>query len=164
MKATDVIRTALGATKTLLEQYVSDLSDADLLVRPVPGANTIAWQLGHLIAAEPYLVRQALPEAPYPELPAGFDQAYGKEGAAADVPRGVLTRAQYVELFNKVRAATLAAVAKLSDADLDRPTQGNMAKFAPTLGAMLVLVGNHVLMHAGQFTVVRRKLGKPVLF
>jgi uncharacterized damage-inducible protein DinB len=164
MKATDVIRTALTSTKTLLEQYVSDLSDADLLVRPVPGANTIAWQLGHLIAAEAYLVRQALPEAAYPELPAGFDQAYGKEGAAADVPRGVLTRAQYVELFNKCRAATLAAVAKLSDADLDRPTQGNMAKFAPTLGEMLVLVANHVMMHAGQFTVVRRKLGKPVLF
>jgi len=164
MKATDVIRTALTSTKNLLEQYVSDLSDADLLVRPVPGANTIAWQLGHLIAAEPYLVRQALPEAAYPELPAGFDQAYGKEGAAADVPRGVLTRAQYVELFNKCRAATLAAVAKLSDADLDRPTQGNMARFAPTLGEMLVLVANHVMMHAGQFTVVRRKLGKPVLF
>jgi uncharacterized damage-inducible protein DinB len=164
MKATDVIRTALTSTKNLLEQYVSDLSDADLLVRPVPGANTIAWQLGHLIAAEPYLVRQALPEAAYPELPAGFDQAYGKEGAAADVPRGVLTRAQYVELFNKIRAATLAAVAKLSDADLDRPTQGNMAKFAPTLGDMLVLTANHVMMHAGQFTVVRRKLGKPVLF
>jgi hypothetical protein len=39
-----------------------------------------------------------------------------------------------------------------------------MAKFAPTVGAMLLLNANHVLMHAGQFSVVRRKLGKPVLF
>ena len=39
-----------------------------------------------------------------------------------------------------------------------------MAKFAPTVGAMLLLNANHTMMHAGQFTVVRRKLGKPVLF
>ena len=32
------------------------------------------------------------------------------------------------------------------------------------LGAMLILIGNHTLMHAGQFTVVRRALNKPVLF
>ena len=29
--------------------YVQDLADADLLLRPVPGMNHIAWQLGHLI-------------------------------------------------------------------------------------------------------------------
>ena len=62
------------------------------------------------------------------------------------------------------RAATLAAVDNLSDADLDRASTGMMAKFAPTLADLLILVSNHTLMHAGQFTVVRRKLGKPVLF
>ena len=29
--------------------YVQDLADRDLLLRPVPGMNHIAWQLGHLI-------------------------------------------------------------------------------------------------------------------
>ena len=38
-----------------------------------------------------------------------------------------------------------------------------MAPFAPTLGAFLMLISNHTLMHAGQFTVIRRKLGKAVL-
>ena len=36
----------------LARLLVSDLSDADLLVRPVPQANHIAWQLGHLILQE----------------------------------------------------------------------------------------------------------------
>ena len=49
-------------------------------------------------------------------------------------------------------------------ADLDKPTPGEMAKYAPTVGALFLLTSNHVMMHAGQFTVVRRKLGKPVLF
>jgi hypothetical protein len=39
-----------------------------------------------------------------------------------------------------------------------------MAAFAPTLGHIFLLVANHTLMHAGQITVVRRLLGKPVLF
>ena len=50
------------------------------------------------------------------------------------------------------------------DADLDRANEGKMAKFAPNLGALFQLVANHSLMHAGQFTVVRRALNKPVLF
>ena len=36
--------------------------------------------------------------------------------------------------------------------------------FTPTLGALIILIANHTMMHAGQFTVVRRKLGKPVIF
>jgi uncharacterized damage-inducible protein DinB len=164
MNARDVIKTALDSTKFLLDRYLSDLSDADLLVRPVPGANTIAWQLGHLISSEPYLIRSQLPDTPYPELPAGFAEAHSKEAAASDAPKGFRAKAEYAQLFDKVRAATLAALAKLSDADLARPTQGQMAGFAPTLAAYFILLSNHTLMHAGQFTVLRRKLGKPVLF
>ena len=164
MDARDAVQTALKSTEGILDMYVADLSDADLLVRPVPGANTIAWQLGHLIASEPHLIRSTLPDAAYPELPAGFADAHGKEAAASDSSKGFRSKQEYLELFNKMRGATLAALDKLSDADLDRPTQGRMAPFAPTLGALFILVANHTLMHAGQFTVVRRKLGKPVLF
>jgi hypothetical protein len=81
-----------------------------------------------------------------------------------DPPKGFATKAEYLSRFNKAREATLAILAKMSDADLDKPTQGNMAQFAPTLGALFLLEANHTMMHVGQFTVVRRKLGKPVLF
>lgn len=163
MKASQVLETALNGTQFLANHYLNDLSDADLLVRPLPNANHIAWQLGHVINSEISLVRSQLPDAAYPELPAGFAQQHGKETANQEPPKGFLKKQQYVDLFNRVRDATKATVAKLSDADLDRPTTGNMAQFAPTLGAFLVLVSNHTLMHGGQFTTVRRKLGKPVL-
>jgi len=164
MNAKDVIKRLLTSTQQTLAMYVSDLSDADLLVRPVPNANTIAWQLGHLISAEKHLVADVIPTAQYPELPAGFDKQYTKETAGVESTKGALTKQEYLNLFNKMREATLAAVAKLSDADLDKPNTGRMAKFAPTVADLLILVSNHVLMHAGQFTAVRRKLGKPVLF
>ena len=55
-------------------------------------------------------------------------------------------------------------LAKLPEKDLDNPIDGPLARLAPTLGALLLLAANHEMMHAGQFSVVRRKLGKPVLF
>jgi hypothetical protein len=164
MNAKDVVQTALTSTQNLLGWYLSDLADPDLLVRPVPGANHVAWQVGHLLASEIQLVRSQIPGAAYPELPAGFAEQHGAKSAANDPPKPLATKAEYLALFNKVREATLAVLAKLPDADLDKPTTGNMARFAPTLGAFFILVANHTLMHAGQFTVVRRKLGKPVLF
>jgi len=164
MRGIDVIRTALQSTQQLVTWFLSDLSDADLLARPVPGANHIAWQMGHLIASEPGLVKSQLPDAVYPELPAGFAKQHAQEMNALEPPTGFATKKDYIDLFTKVRQATLAAVEKLTDADLDRATTGNMAQFAPTLGAFLMLVSNHSLMHGGQFSVVRRKLGKPVLF
>lgn len=141
---------------------LADLSDADLLVRPVPGANHIAWQLGHLITSEIHMVSVVVPGAKYPELPAGFAAQHAKEKSTSDTGFG--TKAQYLDLFARVRAATVAAIKSLSDSDLDKPTAGEMAKFAPTAGALLTMAGSHPLMHSGQFSVVRRKLGKPTLF
>jgi hypothetical protein len=163
MTGKDAIKLSLKTTQNLLNQYVSDLSDADLLVRPVPGANHIAWQLGHLIVAEVGLLGKQLPGASFPELPAGFREKHGKETASSDAPGGFAKKAEYIGLFNKLRDTTVAAVDKLTDADLDRPNTGNLAQFAPTLGALLLLQSNHTMMHVGQFTPLRRKLGKPVL-
>lgn len=162
MTGKDAIKYTLNSTQNMLNSYVADLSDADLLERPAASANHIAWQLGHLISAEIHLIKSQLPDAKYPELPAGFAERHSKETASSN--EGFGKKADYLNLFEKVRSATLSTLAKLSDADLDRPTKGDMAKFAPTLGALLLLVSNHDLMHAGQFTVVRRKLGKPVIF
>jgi uncharacterized damage-inducible protein DinB len=162
MNGKQALRASLQSTQHLIGMYLSDLSDADLLVRPLPGANHIAWQFGHIIDGERHLM-SAIPGASYPEMPAGFSETHDMKAASSDSTKGFLTKSQYLELFNKVRAATIAAVDKLSDADLDKPNSGSMAKFAPTIGDLIVLVANHTMMHGGQFSVVRRKLGKPVL-
>ncbi len=162
MHGTQAILATLKSTAGLPGWYLGDMTDADLLVRPTPGANHIAWQFGHLIDSEPHLVKMVLPDAKFPAFPAGFSEMHNKEASKKD--SGFLTKSAYLELFGAVREASMAAAAKLSDADLDKPTTGNMAQFAPNWGTLMILVSNHVLMHIGQFTVVRRKLGKPVLF
>jgi uncharacterized damage-inducible protein DinB len=164
MNARDALKTALAGSQHVLNWYLEDLSDADLLVRPVPNANHIAWQLGHLVDSEPHLLGGQLPGVSYPPLPAGWSDQHSKKTASMEPAKGFATKAEYLRLLKQMRDATIAALAKVSDADLDRPTTGSMAQFAPTIGALVVLTSNHTLMHAGQFTVVRRKLGKTVLF
>jgi hypothetical protein len=164
MNGKEAIKSALASTQHLLAWFLGDLSDADLLVRPVPNANHIAWQIGHMILAEAGMMAEYLQGVGYPPLPAGFKDQHDKKAAAVEPPKGFMTKQQYLDLFNKVREATIAAVSKLTDADLDKPTSGPMAQFAPTVGSLLLLQSNHTLMHAGQFSVVRRKLNKPVLF
>jgi hypothetical protein len=163
LNAKDAIKTSLTSTQHLLGQYLADFSDDDLLVRPVPAANHTAWQLGHLIASETMLGGM-VPGATYPELPASLKSQMDGKSNKTPPAGGYLKKTEYLDWFNKVRNATIANVDRASDADLDKPTPGDFAKWAPTIGALLVLTANHTLMPAGQFSVTRRALNKPVIF
>jgi uncharacterized damage-inducible protein DinB len=164
MTAKDAIKSTLTSTQQMLGMYLADLADADLLARPVPNANHIAWQIGHLIQSEHMMIKAVSPKTALPKLPDGFSDQYGKVTASQEPPKGFATKAVYLDLFNKTREATLKALAELPDADLEKATPGEMAKYAPTVAAVFLMAANHTMMHAGQFTVVRRKLGKPILF
>src|ERR1700722_8036211 len=109
MQAKDALKIGLTSTQNLVTWFVGDLTDQDLTVRPVPGANNVAWQLGHLIEGEVHL-GSALPGATYPELPSSIMGQYDKKTASTAPAGGYLSKDQYVEWFNKVRTATIANV------------------------------------------------------
>ncbi|HEY1379369.1 MAG TPA: DinB family protein [Gemmataceae bacterium] len=159
--AKDVIRQALATSRQVFTMLLQDLSDADLLVRPSASANHIAWQIGHVIASEHRMLTNMVPDLA-PALPEGFADLHAASTAKDD--NGFLTKAEYLAQYGRVRKVTLAALDRLPEADLDRPNPGPTAPIAPTIGALFLLVANHGLLHAGQFSVVRRKLGKPTLF
>ena len=161
MTAKDVVKSTIDMGHQVLTAYLSDLNDADLMVRPVSGANHIAWQLGHLIAAE----HQMLTEAGFkmPALPEGFAESYTKETSTSDDPGKFHSKEQYLEWMGQQRAATLAALDAASENDLGKPAPESMREYAATVADVFNVVGIHTMMHASQFVVVRRKLGKPVL-
>ena len=162
MTGSQAIKEVLNSTQFLVAGWLGDLSDADVRTAPVPGANNIAWQMAHLIVSETQLGADI--GGKYPALPAALDGIMAKGSDKTKADGGKLTKAEYLDLFSRVRAATVAAVEKMSDADLDKPNTGTLKQFAPTLGSLAVMIANHTLMHGGQFVVVRRLLGKPVLF
>jgi hypothetical protein len=162
MNAKDVIRQVIEGSDMILRVYVSDLDEPDLMVRSVPGTNHIAWQLGHMIGGTAKMIGELGRAAP--QLPPGFVEAHGKQTASCDDPSRFLTKQQYLDLLDRAKAAALAAVDATPEADLEKPGPESMRDYAPTVAAALLILGQHWLMHAGQFVPIRRKLGKPAMF
>jgi hypothetical protein len=159
------IKQAIAATMThsdfLVNGYLSDITPQELLARPCPASNHIAWQLGHLIASEHHLVERAAPGKMDP-LPAGFAERHKKTTAASNDASAFLTKEEYLSLAKRVRANTLRALEQLSPADLDKPAT-QVPPFCKTAADVFLFIGGHWLMHAGQWSVIRRTLGRPPL-
>lgn len=162
MNTKDALKSTMNIGLFVLNKYVEDLSDADLLKRPGVGCNHLAWQLGHLISSEVGLLGAVCP-GKGAKLPEGFEARHAKEKNGIDDPMQFNTKREYVDLYAQARAATLKALDELPEADLDKPAPEHLRKFFPTVGEIFTLIGTHPMMHAGQFVVVRRMLGKPVV-
>lgn len=160
MNAKDAIRHTMDSGESIINAYIGDLDDKDLLVRAEPGMNHIAWQLGHLIGSEKRMVEMIKPGA-CPTLPEDFETGHGREQTKEDDPSKYYSKAKYQELWKTQREATKAVLDSLNDEELGR-SGPELPPFAPNVGAILNMCGLHAMMHAGQFVAVRRKLGKPV--
>ena len=157
------ISESLDRGEFVVNRYLEDLDDTALLVRPIPGMNPIAWQLGHLISSERRMVESVKPGSS-PALPEGFEAAHGKEASTSDDASKYPGKAEYLRLMQAQRAATKAALASFDDAGLAAPAPESMTRMCKTVGSVFILTGDHLLMHVGQWVAVRRKLGKPVAF
>jgi hypothetical protein len=162
MTAKDILRQMLEFSHMLVRYYIGDLSDADLLVRSVPGSNHIAWQMGHMITGTRHMLKELGQAAP--ELPAGFEAAYTAETSASDDPSKFATKAEYLALTDQMKEASLKAIEATPENSFDQPGPESMREYAPTVGSALMILGSHWMMHAGQFIPIRRKLGKKPMF
>lgn len=160
MNAREAIKVSIDCANFVSMGYLGDLTEQEFLQRPCAGCNHINWQVGHLIVAENEMINKIAPGS-MPALPEGFAAKYTKETSGNDDPKTLATKDELLKLAGEQRAATLAALAKVSDADLDQSTG---VDYAPTVGAMFSLQGSHWLMHAGQWAVIRRQLGREPLF
>jgi hypothetical protein len=163
MNGREAIRNNIQMADMIAQGYLKDLQDQDLFARAVPGINHIAWQLGHLIKSEHEMVGLTCPGS-MPALPAGFAEKYTSETSKLDNPAAFHTKQQYLGILEEQRAATLKALEKLTDADLDQPAPEPLRHFVKTVGEVFNMQGTHWTMHAGQWAVLRRKLGKAPLF
>lgn len=157
------IKTSLNLPTFVAESYLKDLTDEDLLRRPVPNANHIAWQVGHLIVSEHNLNNMVCPDS-MPALPEGFAEKHGKEAAASDDASAFCTKDEYLQAMQEQRQGTLALLDKLSDEELEKPAPEKIQQFGATVGAVIAGQSAHWMMHAGQWVIVRRQLGKEAMF
>ena len=52
----------------------------------------------------------------------------------------------------------------LSESDLQKASPERLRRMSNNVADIVVLLATHSAMHIGQIQVIRRKLGKPVLF
>lgn len=162
MTANELLKRNLDQARLVTSMLLGDLSDADLLVRPVPGANHAAWQLGHLISSEHRIAEMF--GAKMPPLPDNFEKNHSKETASSDEKSIFLSKAEYLKTWEEQRKAALATIANLSEADLEKPSPEAFRQFVPKVADLALLLALHEMMHMGQLTTVRRVLGKPHVF
>lgn len=160
MQAKDAIKINIDMGEFISLGYLEDLTDQELLHRPAPGANHINWQLGHLIASEHGMIEKVAPGS-MPALPAGFTEKYTPETFVIDDLTKLCTKAELLQAYREQRAGTLKALAATNDADLDKPTG---VEYASNVASMYSMQGTHWVMHAGQWAVIRRQLGRKPMF
>ena len=78
MNANEAIKSALATAEMISMAYLEDLTDEEMMVRPLDGCNHIKWQVGHLIASEHKMINSCCPGA-LPKLPVGFAERYASE-------------------------------------------------------------------------------------
>lgn len=160
MNTQTALKLSMDMGDMVTKMYLEDMTDAEMMHRPAPGANHIKWQLGHLISSDNQIANMACPGS-MPALPDGFAERYTKATAANDDPAAFDSKADLMATYQTQRDAAIKALESLSDEEFDKETGFD---YAPNAGAAFSLLGGHYLMHAGQWAVIRRQLGRPPLF
>lgn len=163
MEVSDVFADAFSRVQEEVHAVLDGISQVHLDARPGPGANSIAWLVWHIARVQDDHVADV----------AGREQTWTAEGwherfglpLAADATGYGHTSGQAAEVkgvkatelqgyYDAVHRATLAYVATLTPADLDRIVDTNWDP-AVTLGVRLVSVANDNQQHTGQAAYLR---------
>jgi hypothetical protein len=162
MTPAEVLTDSIGRVVESVEAVLDGLTEAQLVERPRPDANTIAWLIWHLTrvqddhvadvagteqvyTAQGFADRFALPFDPR-EHGYGFTS---EQVAHVKAPAGLL-----LDYHRATHEQTVAYLAKLSGDDLDRIVD---ERWDPpvTLGVRLVSVVNDCTQHVGQAAYLR---------
>ena len=163
MNSREALQLSLESGRMVGFAYLGDMTDEELMKRPHPDCNHIKWQIGHLIVSENQMVNGIAP-GKMPDLPSGFAEKYTKETSKSDDPAAFDSKEDLLATYEQQRAGAVAVLEGLSDEDLGQASPEEMQGYAPTFGAVFNLLGGHWLMHAGQWAVIRRQLGRTPLF
>ncbi len=165
MTPAEVLIDALARTVEGAERLLDGLSDDDLVHRPTPDANSIAWLVWHLTRVQDDHVADV----------AGLEQVYTAQGYAerfglpaadtgyshssAQVAEVRAPADLLLDYLRAVHAQTVGWLGGVSEEDLDRVVD---ERWDPpvTLGVRLVSVADDDAQHLGQAAYVKGLLGK----
>lgn len=149
----------LRVSKALIHRMVDDLKPHEFEFQPCPGANCIAWVLGHLTATD----RRSLTwlgTTDLPAVPEGFVERFTVTRTTAGEQKGYGDPKELIRLFDAHRDQLVAVLAAVDPAKLLEPPSFQSPLFADR-GEGMLFMGLHTAMHVGQISITRRSLGYP---
>jgi uncharacterized damage-inducible protein DinB len=159
MHSIDLIRDNLVKSRERVLMRVEEMRE-HALVAPTPnGGGHTLWVLGHLAYIESLVVHVFMRGEPNPLV--AWEQVFDGEDVSADA-RDFPPFDEVLAKCREVRASTIALLATLTEADLDRPGVKTPKGFADTFGTWrqcLQYAADHWYMHRGQLADARRAAG-----
>jgi hypothetical protein len=158
--ANEILAHNLIISQKLLQRYTSDLAASDYLHRPTPKANCAAWLIGHLVLTERRAL-ELLNVTDPPPVPTDFARRFSREEGCPQANEFGDVMA-LMPLFDEHRTRLIDAVRRAGPELLDKPVDKPHPMFN-TVGQFTSFASHHVMLHAGQITIIRRSLGRPPL-
>ncbi len=155
---TTLFRFVLGMTHKAL----ADIPEEKMRNQPAAGMNPPAWILGHLCFA----LNGAYRLLGQPSmLPDEYSTWFGPGSKLEALPSQLPTKKEMLSHMSQIGEMILAALTKVTDADLAKPHGMRLLKEElKTKGDLLQhLLFTHQSIHIGQLTVWRRLSGFPSL-
>jgi hypothetical protein len=162
MTAIDYIRLSLENSKGWTMGLINDMKDAPL-TQPTPnGGNHPLWVLGHIVRAESDLLDGFILGKPnrFPDL-----EQFSMGNTPSTDPDQYPSMDELMANHEEIRAATLAHLDTLTDADLDKKRNApeEFGAMFGTVGACFSAMSTHMSFHAGQVADARRAAGRSPL-
>ena len=143
-------------------KYLEGIPEGKYTYQPWAGANHVLWNLGHIAATDMFAIAALKGASGFPTGP--YDSIFGMGSTPVDDPSKYPPIKEVRDYLDGQRRELLALLERKSEADLLKPTEGDMAQFAPDAAGVLFSLGWHEGMHAGQIVAIRKALGlKPIM-
>ncbi|MFT5424094.1 MAG: hypothetical protein ACI89L_001886 [Phycisphaerales bacterium] len=153
---------ALRMSRSMLNDLLAAMTDEQLMIRACPKANHSVWCLGHIACTDDYILHAV---AGRPSgMPEGWNELFGYGSEVSDDASKYPSRAELMKALEGRREALLGWMMTLDEPAMCRPTEGEMAQFAPTAGQLAPFLAFHEGFHTGQLSAARRAAGLDRLF
>lgn len=137
-----------AVTANRVSKAIEGLDEAALLARPVDGANSMFWVLGHIAATRVGLLRM-LGE----DRPLAFDGRFGR-GSEAD--GGFPPMEDVLALWAEVQETLPAKLATVSAEKLSEPSPREFPIEDQSLAGCVAFLAFHEAYHLGQLGYIRK--------
>lgn len=176
MRINDLLKRSLETAEMVVLRLLEDLPDASWDLRPHPQCQDLNWQFGHLILSEANMIEGSLGDSLL--LDASFQESYRKreltgistsdlsedKGTQASTQAtGRLSPADLWSVYRRQRKRTFELLDGLHAEDFDAAAAESIRGYCPTIADAFIACSSHWLMHSGQWVILRRMAGLPIV-